>query len=129
MKNKLSPVKRTVLIVEDDADMRAGIAAMMRAEGFEPVAIGEGEGALPHLDKQKFDLVLLDVELPGISGFDVLKLVKQHPQYQSIPVIMITAESKDNQVLGGYDLGADYYIPKPFTTKQLHYGLKLYFPE
>lgn len=120
--------QKKVLIVEDDADIREGIAAMMIAEGFTPIAFGNGQEALQALSSEKISLFLLDVVIPGMGGLDILQMVRQNELYQTTPVIMITGESNDNQILDGYNYGADYYITKPFNAKQLHYGIKLCFP-
>jgi DNA-binding response OmpR family regulator len=69
--------------------------------------------------------MLLDVMMPRMSGLDVLKALKANPETASIPVIMVTAKTTDDDVLHGYQQGADYYITKPFTADQLLYGINL----
>ncbi len=117
--------QKMVLVVEDDEDLQEGIAVLLHGAGFTPLVVGCGEAAVPALNTHQISLVLLDVQLPGINGFEVLRQVKQHPQHLHVPVIMLTTEAKDNQILEGYGIGADYYIPKPFNKEQLHFGIKL----
>jgi DNA-binding response OmpR family regulator len=71
------------------------------------------------------DVILLDVMMPEMSGFEVLQHLKEEYTTGRIPVILVTAKTQDDDVVKGYQYGADYYIPKPFTAKQLLYGIEL----
>ncbi len=77
---------------------------------------------------QRPDLILIDVTMPEMDGLEVLRRLKEDPQMARIPVILPTAKVGDKNIYGGYQLGADYYIPKPFTNAQLLNGINL-FPE
>ena len=74
-------------------------------------------------------MVLLDVMMPGMSGLEVLEKLRAEPRNARIPVILLTAKTQDEDVISGYRYGADYYIPKPFTSKQLLYGIRLVLGE
>ena len=75
------------------------------------------------------DCILLDIMMPNMSGIEVLNRLKERPETASIPVILVTAKSRDEDVLSGYKEGADYYITKPFSAQQLIYGVRLVLGE
>ena len=84
-----------------------------------------GTAALDILKSEKVDLVLLDVMMPEMSGLEVLQHIKDNAHTGRLPVILVTAKTHDDDVMSGYQFGADYYITKPFTAKQLLYGIDL----
>jgi DNA-binding response OmpR family regulator len=81
------------------------------------------------LNGQHIDLGLLDIMMPHMNGYQVLEKLREVPAYQSIPIFMVTARDTEDDVLTGYKHGADYYLTKPFTSKQLRYGLDLYLSD
>ncbi len=121
--------KKRVLIIDDDPMIRALVQAMLEAEGYEPILAEDGKHGIALLDAEprpvNLALVVLDVVMPGMNGLDVLTRMKLHPHTQSLPVLMLTGESKAEDILAGYNVGADYYITKPFTRQQLLYGIQL----
>ena len=114
-----------VLVVDDNEDNRHIVEDILRRRGFEVETAASGPLALEAIERQRPDVVLLDVMMPSMSGMEVLDRIKANPQIASIPVIMVTAKAADEDVLAGYKFGADYYITKPFTPRQLLYGLGL----
>lgn len=123
-----NPEKKKVLIADDDPMIRGMVQQILEAEGYTVVAAEDGKQAVEWLEKKDFltDLlfVMLDVMMPGMTGLDVLTRIKLHSSTSSIPVIMLTAERTDSDVMAGYEQGADYYITKPFTRQQLVFGIK-----
>lgn len=122
---------KSILVVEDDTDSREAISTMLEALGYSPRAFPTGDDALKELREdaqhgRTIDLALLDIMLPGLNGYEVLQELKTIPEYFNVPVIMVTAKDADSEIIEGYKYGADYYITKPFTTKQLQYGIELY---
>ncbi len=121
--------KGRVLAVDDDPMIRSIVQAMLSAEGFEVLSIESGERAIEILDSEprplNLTLVILDMVMPGIHGLDVLTRMKLHAHTAKLPVLMLTGESQANDILAGYNVGADYYITKPFTRQQLMYGVKM----
>lgn len=105
-----------VLIVEDDANLREIYFARFQAEGFELYAAANGEEALAMTVKVKPDLMLLDVMMPRISGFDVLDIVRSTPETAHTKVIMMTALSEDSDRSRGKSLGVDEYLVKSQVT-------------
>ena len=120
--------KKKILVVEDDTDSRNALCAMLDALGFSYIGFASGKEALQALKTQMVDLALLDIMMPEMNGFEVMQALKAIPECKGIPVIMVTAKDQDSDVLHGYQSGADYYITKPFTVKQLDYGLRIFLP-
>jgi CheY-like chemotaxis protein len=118
-------VSARVLVVDDSADSVAIVQAILKNRGFEVAAASDGPSALAMLDERRPDVILLDVMMPAMSGMEVLDRIRANPQHAGIPVILVTAKSGDEDLLEGYKFGADYYITKPFTPRQLLYGIGL----
>lgn len=117
---------KRIMIVDDDRDCRVMVKAILDSSGFEVVDCDGGKSALDTLQNITPDLVILDIMMPEISGYDVAKRMKEIPETQGIPVIMLTAKGDPDDLIIGYkDYGVDYYITKPFTTRQLLAGVKL----
>ena len=114
-----------ILVVDDVPDCRAVLAAMLGAQGYAVRTADCGPAALAAIDERRPDAVLLDVMMPGMSGLEVLERVRATPVTASLPVILLTARSSDDDMVSGYQMGADYYIPKPCTVRQLMHGLSI----
>jgi two-component system phosphate regulon response regulator PhoB len=108
-----------VLIVEDERDLERVLAYNFRQAGFDVVSAMNGETALRAVKEERFDLILLDLMLPDISGTEVCRRLKQNPQTSSIPVIMVTAKGEEVDRVVGFELGADDYVVKPFSVREL----------
>lgn len=115
-----------ILIVDDDYDCRSLVSTVLNSNGFHVEQCADGTEALEKVKSYIPDLIVLDIMMPGLSGYDVVVHLKQRPETQNIPIIMLTAKSDPEDMLTGYkDFAIDYYIPKPFTSKQLISGIKL----
>ncbi len=112
-------MSKTVLIVDDEANIIVSLEFLMQQAGFQVGIARSGEEALVQLSRLQPDVVLLDVMLPGIDGFDVLQHIRQTPHLQHIAVIMLTAKGRDVEMTKGMALGASAYITKPFSTRDL----------
>lgn len=106
---------KPILVVEDEMNIRSLIVMTMRRAGYDTVSVGDGTAAAEVLEEKKFDLVLLDVMLPGIDGFELMEYIAP----QKIPVIFITAKNSLQDRVHGLRLGADDYIVKPFEPMEL----------
>ena len=115
----------TILVVDDSEDIALISSRMLTQRGFAVLTASNGPDALAIVARQRPSCLLLDVMMPRMSGLEVLKALKADPATASIPVIMVTAKTTDDDVLHGYQQGADYYITKPFTIDQLVYGINL----
>ena len=111
--------KEEILIVEDDKNISRLIKFNLEKEGYDTFAVGDGEEALAHLKKFSVDLVILDIMLPKMNGFEVCRAVKQDPKLRNIPLIMVTAKGEEVDRVVGLELGADDYIVKPFSPREL----------
>lgn len=105
-----------VLIVEDEESLADPLAFLLRKEGFAAVVVGDGPAALNEFDRGGADIVLLDVMLPGMSGTDVCKQLRQR---SGVPVIMVTARDSEIDKVVGLELGADDYVTKPYSAREL----------
>ena len=106
-----------ILVVEDETHLAKGLLFNLQAEGYDVVLTGDGEQALSLLEREHFDAVLLDVMLPGKTGFDVAAELRQSQNY--VPLLMLTARGRPEDVLQGFAAGADDYLPKPFDLSIL----------
>lgn len=118
-------MNRRILVVDDNADSVAILGSMLCAEHYDVVVASSGAEALERLKQEPVDLVLLDVMMPQMSGLEVLRRMREDAATDRLPVILVTAKTHDEDLLGGYQYGADYYITKPFTKRQLLYGIDL----
>lgn len=109
--------KIRLLIVEDEVAIRSGLVDLFVFHGYEVEASGDGQDGLQRALSGRYDLVLLDVMLPGINGFDICARIRERDREQ--PIIMLTAKSGDEDVIQGLSLGADDYVAKPFSVAQL----------
>lgn len=114
----LSSGPATILIVDDDPGMRAALLKVLRANGFHCISAADGYAMAEILAEQAVDLILLDVMMPGISGFDLCRNLRQHDG-NAVPVIMISARGDETDKVTGLELGADDYIAKPFGDREL----------
>ena len=108
-----------ILIVDDEPNIVVPLQFLMERNGYETVVAQSGEEALEAISKEKPDLVLLDIMLPGIDGFEVCEIVKLNPEWKHIKIIFLTAKGRDVDIAKGMVLGADEYIAKPFSNKQI----------
>ena len=115
----------SVLIVDDNEDIVAIVSRILLDRGYEVRIARDGPGALESVRQQRPDVVLLDMMMPGMDGMQVLDHLKRNPGSGSIPVVMVTAKTQDEDVLAGYQSGAEYYITKPFTTRQILHAIGL----
>ena len=118
-------MKARILVVDDNPDSLAIMRTILENRDYQVVAAGSGADALTVVRSSPVDVVLLDVMMPDMSGIEVLQQIKLDAQTARLPVILVTAKTHDDDLLSGYEYGADYYIPKPFTAKQLMYGIDL----
>jgi DNA-binding response OmpR family regulator len=114
-----------ILLLEDDADIRSGMEQHFKREGFSVCPLGLARDALDYLEKSaqgsapKVDVAILDLTLPDFDGLEVLRAIRKHPALKSSPVIIVTARSEEIDRVLGLELGADDYLPKPFSSREL----------
>jgi len=106
-----------ILVVEDDVKLARQIAAALTEAGDDPMVVHDGAGALDKTKEKPFDLIVLDVILPGIDGFEVLRRLRS--EHMATRVLMLTARGEVKDRVTGLQLGADDYLPKPFAMREL----------
>lgn len=112
-------MKEKILIVEDEKDIVKMLEYNLKKEGFRTIACYDGEDALDLANREHHDLIILDLMLPGIDGLEVCKVLKKETQTENIPIIMLTAKTQESDKVVGLELGADDYITKPFSPREL----------
>ncbi|MCC6657900.1 MAG: response regulator [Rhodocyclaceae bacterium] len=112
-------MSKRILIVDDEPNIVVSLEFLMKREGFEVAVAGDGETALRLIEEKRPDLVLLDIMLPKKNGFEVCQAIRANPDWQAVKVVMLTAKGRDTEVAKGTALGADAYMTKPFSTKDL----------
>ncbi len=122
-------MSRKILVVDDEEVIRKSLRIHLDKLGYEVMEAADGEQAIEQLGKDDFDLLICDIMMPKKDGWEVIKEVKSNPKTKNLPVIVLTAKNEDPDMFKGYDLGANYYMTKPFTKAQLLYGLKLMLEE
>ena len=108
-----------ILIVDDEADLVELVSYNLKKEGFTVDSASGGEAALTKMRKDKYDLVILDLMLPGIQGIELCRILKNDPKTAGLPIIMLTAKGEEVDRILGLEMGADDYITKPFSPREL----------
>jgi len=121
--------KKTIMVVDDNPDIITIVKTILEGKGYQVLSASSGQELLNLLTDRKPDLIILDIMMPEMDGLEVLGRLKAVTETASIPVILLTAKVQYEDVLGGYKLGADYYITKPFTSTQLVNGINLLLGE
>lgn len=121
--------RTTIMIVDDNLDIVTIVKTILEGKGYNVLCAYSGPELFTRLEAQKPDLIILDIMMPQMDGLEVLTRLKETPDTSTIPVILLTAKVQYEDVLGGYKLGADYYITKPFTSTQLLNGINLLLGE
>lgn len=113
------PVQRTVLLIEDDETIRMALKRALEGERYRVLAAADGTQLSEVLDDAAIDLILLDVGLPWINGFELAEMMKAHADLKEIPLVFLSARTSDADVRRGFDVGADDYIKKPFDLDKV----------
>ena len=111
--------KEQILVVDDEEDILELITYNLMKEGYHVITAASGEAAISKAHKEKPDLILLDLMLPGVDGLDVYRELKKKQDTSQIPIIMVTAKTEDADIITGLELGSDDYVTKPFSPKVL----------
>jgi DNA-binding response OmpR family regulator len=108
-----------VLIAEDDPDIASLMTLYIEREGWQAHQVTTGEAALAYARTQPVDVAILDIMLPGLDGLDLVRLLRAHESTARLPIIMVTAKADESDRIGGLEIGADDYLTKPFSPKEL----------
>ncbi len=111
--------QQRVLVADDDEDIRELVSFKLTQAGYDVEAVVDGVKAWESIDAEPPRLVLLDVMMPGLSGLDVLRKIREDERTRTVPVILLTARSRDSDVDSGFESGATDYVIKPFSPREL----------
>ena len=112
-------IPKRILVVDDEADIVELVTYNLKKEGFIVDSVSDGESALTKVRKEKYSLLILDLMLPGIQGIEICRILRNDPKTAGIPVIMLTAKGEEVDKILGLELGADDYVTKPFSPREL----------
>ena len=110
---------KKILVVDDEPDIVELVTYNLRKEGFDVSSAFDGSEALAKIRKEKFDFVILDLMLPGIQGMEICRVMRSDPHTKNIPIIMLTAKGEEIDKILGLEMGADDYMTKPFSPREL----------
>ena len=108
-----------ILIAEDDRDIRELIVISLTYAGYEVVSASDGQQAVDLIIEETPDLIMLDVRMPRLTGFEALEQIKERPEFKDTPVVILSAKGQEAEIQKGLDLGANQYILKPFSPDEL----------
>ena len=113
-----------ILVIDDDRDSAHIVETILRSAGFEVMVSTSGQDGVERAVAIRPRLVVMDIAMPGMDGIEALRRLRAAPETAALAVIVLSAMTADEDVVAGYAAGADYYLAKPFTTKQLLYGVR-----
>ena len=122
-------MSKRVLVVEDQPDNRQIIRDMLAPDDYEITEAENGEQALAAIAKQRPDLILMDIQLPIMDGYEATRLIKTDPNLRSIPIIAVTSYALSGEEKKARAAGCDDYVPKPFSPRQLLAKIRQYIPQ
>lgn len=108
-----------IVIADDDADIRELVVFKLRHAGHEVLPVADGAAAVEACLADRPDLLILDVMMPGMSGLEAARAIRDNPEMAGVPIIMLTARAQESDVEQGFDAGADDYVVKPFSPREL----------
>lgn len=117
--------RRKIMVVDDDPTMVKLIDVNLRLNNYQVIEATSGEKALEVIDNEPLDLIVLDIMMPGVDGWEVLEHIRGDEKTEDLPVVLVTAKTQDTDVIKGWELGADEYIIKPFNPLLLVEVIKL----
>ena len=120
-------MRKKILVIEDEKDIRELLQLYLKREGYDVHIAKDGETGLRKASQERFDLVLLDLMLPQLDGLEICRSLRSRPQTAGLPIIMITAKAEESDRIVGLEMGADDYITKPFSPREVLARIKAIF--
>lgn len=117
LKKKEDP--KTILVIDDEEIIRSALRRLFEAEGYKVISAADGTQLSDVLDDSPIDLIVLDIGLPWLNGYELAKLLKEHDDLKKIPLIFLSGKTSELDVKRGFEVGADDYIKKPFEVEQM----------
>ncbi len=119
-------MNRSILVVDDSSTVRKFVAVSLSMQGFDVVSAADGMDALEKLPQKHFDLVITDLNMPNMDGFELIRSLRETPEYKELPVIILTSLSDSDSKERGSKLGVESYVVKPFSTEKIQYEVAKY---
>ena len=121
-------MSKCILVVEDQEDNRQILRDLLGSNGYDLIEAWDGETALTTLASQRPDLILMDIQLPGIDGYEVTRRIKADPGLRAIPIIAVTSYALSGDAEKAFEAGCDAYVTKPYSPRQLLAKVREYLP-
>lgn len=119
-------MKKKILIADDSPTIRKFVAFSLTMQGFEVIAACDGMEALEKLPNNKIDLIITDLNMPNLDGFELIKSIRSSEEYEDVPIIVLSSLSGSEEIERGMNLGANSYLVKPFDPKRIQYEVAKY---
>ena len=119
-------MSKTILVAEDSSSVRKFITLALKMKGYKIVACEDGMAAMEAFPKEKVDLLLTDLNMPNMDGLSLIRNARQNPDYQDLPIIILSSLSDEDDINAGLNAGANSYLIKPFNQKKVQYEVSKY---
>ena len=119
-------MKKVILIADDSPTIRKFVAFSLTMQGFEVVAAKDGMEAIEHLPAKKVDLIITDLNMPNLDGFELIRSIRKNEDYYEIPIIILSSLAGSEEIEKGMSCGANSYLVKPFDPKRIQYEVAKY---
>jgi two-component system chemotaxis response regulator CheY len=117
---------KSILVAEDSSSVRKFIVFALKLSGYKVVPAVDGMDALEQLPRNKFDLLITDLNMPNIDGLRLIKTIREDPEYKDLPIIILSSLSAEEDIQNGLEAGANSYLIKPFNAKRIQYEISKY---
>ena len=121
-------MKKTILVIEDNEDNRRIMRDLLTSGGYEVIEAVTGEEGVTAAEAYRPDLILMDVQLPGMDGYEATERIKANPSLQKVPIIMVTSYALSGDDVKAFEAGCDDYVSKPFSPRKLLAKIREYLP-
>lgn len=118
--------QKTILIADDSASVRKFVSLSLKMMGYNIVSAVDGMDALEKLPAESVDLVITDLNMPNMDGYKLIRNIRSYPEYQTLPIIILSSLSNNDDIREGLDSGANSYLVKPFNAKRVQYEVSKY---
>lgn len=119
-------MQKSILAADDSASVRKLISLALKLQGYRVITAGDGMEALEILPTEQIDLLITDLNMPNVDGFELIRTVRSTPQYKELPIIILSSMTNNEDISRGMELGANSYLVKPFHQKRIQYEVAKY---
>lgn len=119
-------MKKVILLAEDSPSIRKFVSISLKVKGFDIIQVSDGMEALEVLPSSSVDLVITDLNMPNIDGFELIRIIRSNEEYKEIPIIILSSLTANSEIKKGLECGANSYLVKPFDAKRMQYEVSKY---